>query len=58
MVKKEIYKFVMFCARDDYDFFLGGREEYMKLGGWGHMLYGADKRGGEMNTKPEMKCPY
>ena len=47
----------MFCARDDYDF-LGGGEEYMKLGGGGHTLYGADKRGGEVKTKPEMKRPY
>ena len=56
MVQKEIYKFVMFCARDKYYFFGGGEAHIMPGGGW-HMVYGANKRG-EVKTKPEMKRPY
>ena len=47
MVQKEIY-FVytlIFCVRDIFLIFVWG-EEYMKPGGGGHTLYGADKRGG------------
>ena len=44
----------------NYDFFLNlrGGEENLRPEGWGHTLYGADKRGIEVKTKPEMKRPY
>ena len=34
-----------------------GGEEYMKLGGGGHTLYGADKRGGRGENKARNETP-
>ena len=45
------------CNYDFKKFFEGG-EENLRPEGWGHTLYGADKRGIEVKTKPEMKRPY
>ena len=46
MVQKEIYKFVMFCARDDYGFFFGGGVGYMKPGGGGAYTIWSRQEGG------------
>ena len=45
----------MFCARDDYDFFLGGgRGVYEARRRGAYAIWSQQEGGGEGKTKPEM----
>ena len=59
MVQKEIQKFVMFCARDNYVvvFFWGGGEQYLKPGAGGAYAIWSRQEGGRGENKARNETP-